>query len=402
LVAYHEELEILRLPINIQQSTFTITEASNYDLKLSAYGKNNDSEDRDVWEYTNTIGNTFGTTFTGISWDDNSGWYDNSLRVCGQQQYATINYFPFSNNPLTGRTIEIEFESEKISDPSDVIIQIGDNTGGRIEITPNSASLYDASGTKRIYTNFKTNERVKLAFIINEPNNDADSTLLYIINNGILERGASGGYQFGNETGKIKIGGSKSGVRVYSVRVYLRAITYIDEYNNFVYDSEDKSDIIDRNSVLKNNVINYDQCVNKIDTILISGNLTNLLTKETSKDKSETNVTIQRICPFDRSKDFTVEGAKIRKHGQSTLNYPVPSMKFWLNKAFNSSVTPKLTWKDSDRYDLAKNRYIAFDGSIPANKFVIQANYADSSGVHNGAIQKMIQKSWYNALFKNG
>jgi len=25
-------------------------------------------------------------------------------------------------------------------------------------------------------------------------------------------------------------------------------------------------------------------------------------------------------------------------------------------------------------------------GAIPANKFVLQANYADSSGVHNGSI----------------
>jgi hypothetical protein len=28
--------------------------------------------------------------------------------------------------------------------------------------------------------------------------------------------------------------------------------------------------------------------------------------------------------------------------------------------------------------------------SIPCNKFVLQANYADSSGVHNGGIERLI------------
>jgi len=38
------------------------------------------------------------------------------------------------------------------------------------------------------------------------------------------------------------------------------------------------------------------------------------------------------------------------------------------------------------------------DGAIPSNKFVLQANYADSSGVHNGGLLRLIQDTWYNAL----
>lgn len=37
------------------------------------------------------------------------------------------------------------------------------------------------------------------------------------------------------------------------------------------------------------------------------------------------------------------------------------------------------------------------DTSIPANKFVLQANYADSSGVSNGGLERLIQSTWYNA-----
>ena len=36
--------------------------------------------------------------------------------------------------------------------------------------------------------------------------------------------------------------------------------------------------------------------------------------------------------------------------------------------------------------------------SIPANKWILQANYADSSGVHNGGLERLMQDTWYNAV----
>jgi hypothetical protein len=121
---------------------------------------------------------------------------------------------------------------------------------------------------------------------------------------------------------------------------------------------------------------------------------------------------IERTCPYDQSKDFIIgeliddpqnqnekivaNGARIRKHGQSTLNYPITSLKFWLNKA-DSKITPIFSKNGQTSLQLNKNRYKMKNSSIPANKFVLQANYADSSGVHNGGLLRLIQKSWYNA-----
>ncbi|MEE3413858.1 MAG: hypothetical protein VZR53_00620 [Prevotella sp.] len=143
-------------------------------------------------------------------------------------------------------------------------------------------------------------------------------------------------------------------------------------------------------------------CKNRIDTILITGNLSNILSGQTDKKDSTTDVTIERFCPSDSTKNFKIVGAQIRKHGQSTLNYPITSMKFWLNKSKNGAVP---TWELTQQEDLLlnKNRYVmkASDdqgkASIPANKFVLQANYADSSGVHNGSLQRIIQKTWFGA-----
>jgi hypothetical protein len=62
------------------------------------------------------------------------------------------------------------------------------------------------------------------------------------------------------------------------MRVYPYSIRYVDAYNNFLYDSEDKAIIADSNNILDSTgEISFDLCKNKLDTILISGNLSNIL-----------------------------------------------------------------------------------------------------------------------------
>jgi hypothetical protein len=48
-----------------------------------------------------------------------------------------------------------------------------------------------------------------------------------------------------------------------------------------------------------------------------------------------------------------------------------------------------------------KNRYQRKDNAIPSNKFVLQANYADSSGTHNGGFLRLINDTWFNAKIDN-
>lgn len=420
VAAYFGESELVRIPIYITQNDDlkNLYETPNYELKMSAYGRTNDSSDKNVW--LDSTGN-INTTFTNIDWNPNSGWYENSFRTIGQNQYATINFKPLLHKdgdftfPFTyGKTVEIEFESEKVSNANDKLIVIGDPSGCRIEITPNTAALYNNDNNEVIHTNYKANERIKLAFIINKISQGSSATvddgLAYIVNNGILERGnLVSGYSFDGD-GYIKIGGSNSGVRVYNLRVYDKSITYTDAYNNYVYDSENKAEIVQKNNILDQGVISYDLCKNKLDTILITGNLSELLRQ--GPNKTDADVMIERTCPYDQSKDFilgdliddpdrpdekiVVNGVRIRKHGQSTLNYPITSMKFWTNKA-KSGIAPIFSKTGQEGLLLNKNRYKMKNSSIPANKFVLQANYADSSGAHNGGLLRLIQDSWYNA-----
>lgn len=388
-------------PIAIARSTLNIYEASGYDLKLSAYGKSNSSPDRDQWrDERNGVDTTFSS---GVTFDSTSGWEDNGLFLIGTDAYAMIDYCPFpSTFAPTGRTIELEFKTEQVDSEDDVLIDIGTAEHGRIVVTPTRARLL-LGGTEVVSTHFKANERIKLSFIFNKADNldSSINNLVWIVNNGILERasGAGEALSYVDTAGRIKIGGSQSGIRLYMLRCYPSALGYQEAYENYVYDALDKVEILLRNNIIEGGSINYDKVKNVMDTILIEGDLSRILNKDANKEDSESTVNITRTCPSDPSKNFTVKNGKARKHGQSTLNYPISSMKIWLNKSATDGVNPELTLSAIQQaMQLNKGRYVFKNGAIPANKFVLQANYADSSGANNGAIQRLLQKTWYDAV----
>lgn len=402
LVALYNGTEIDEFPINVSQSNLSISEVTGVKLKLQAYGKTNQSVDKDSWVDLN---NNITTTFTNVAFDSNTGWDDNSFITSGTSSYAIVNYCPIPDDydlSSKGKTLEIEFKSEKVVNNDDVIIVIGDVNKGHIRITTNEAGLYDGN-THIVHTNYKANERIKLAFVFNRVTTGAaESNLIYIINNGILERAASYGEasKYKSDDGIIKIGGSTSGVRVYNIRCYDKPLTPDEELNNFIYDSEDKAEILSRNDIFTSSVIDYTKVKNKIDTVLITGQLDRLLDRNSTKKGSETTVDIKRECITDASKTFEVTNGMIRKHGQSTLSYPITSLKIWTNKSTDANLVSSISLSEQQAAEgLNKNRYIMKTGAIPANKFVLQANYADSSGTHNGSLLRLIQDTWFNANF---
>lgn len=405
--------EIDSYPIIIAKSSYDISEASDAVLKLSAFGKSNTSNDRDQW--IDSIGGAT-TTFTNISYDDRSGWSNNGLFVQGVGVKAVVNYCPLPQSyelSSNGKTIEIEFTPVKSNNDDDVLIKIGSIDGGHIDIKPNGAYLYiGESTTDIVHTNYKVGERIKLAFVFNTSNSSDPyaNGLVYIINNGILERAAEMGYagNYNSDSGNITIGGSASSVRVYTIRVYDKPLTYQQELNNFIFDSTNKSVIISRNQLFSNGELDFDIVKNKIDSVLIEGlsgdqynGLSKILSPNTAKEDSESTVNIKRTCISDDTKSFYISKAMIRKHGQSTINYPITALKFWLNKSATVGDNPSYIEQSLSQsaLNLNKNRYVMKSGAIPANKFVLQANYADSSGTHNGSLLRLIQNTWYNATF---
>jgi hypothetical protein len=296
--------------------------------------------------------NNVTTTFVNIAYDNNSGWDGNSFVTSGIDSKAIVNYCPIPQNynlSGKGKTIEIDFKPEKVVNENDVLITIGDPTGGHIEITTNEAGLYNGAN-HIVHTNYKANERIKLAFVFNPVEaGSPDSNLIYIINNGVLERAAGYGTasNYISDNGNIVIGGAESGIRVYNIRAYDKALTPEEALSNYIYDSNNKAEILSRNDIFESGVIDYTKVKNKIDTFVVTGNLTALLTQSTGKKESETTVSFKRECITDPSKTFEVTNGMIRKHGQSTLNYPITSMKIWTNKAKEDDIVPTITLSDT-------------------------------------------------------
>ena len=144
---------------------------------------------------------------------------------------------------------------------------------------------------------------------------------------------------------------------MYSIRCYNEAITVLNAYNNYVFDSDNKAQIIYDNNIYDNGVIDIEKCKNKIDIIKIDGDLTKILARDTLKEDSNTTCNIERICVQDPSKNFKVINGRIRKHGQSTLNYPLTSYKIWLNQSADDNIDPEMTIDEDSELPFTKNRY---------------------------------------------
>lgn len=431
LVGLLDGVEEIVFGVVIKNAKFQISETGNYNLKLdNEQGFNNNNPLTRKW-ISNYNNNHISCLFNreraqdaespAFPWNSISGWGKDCMHI-SPNDYVYIPYRFFShgnsNAEVTGATIEIEFEFRNITDPNDELIVIGgENNKSKIVFTPTSATLYSDNNTYLVRTNFKANERIKLAFVIN-PNTNAgdDTSLAMIVNNGILERANSYSNTF-TATKGIKIGKSNAGadIYIYKIRAYNSALSPEQLFCNYALDNDNTADIIQNNNILsRDNNIDYNSVLNKLPVIFITGRMSDII-GSTGKTMN-LNVDLAKIDMSDTSHNIFIKDCRIRKHGQSTLNYPIPSFKIWSNSSYivtaplspDNGKTKKATMygcnldgngEPSPNTDVTfyKGRYAMKEKSIPANKWVLQANYADSSGVHNGGIMRLITESWYNA-----
>lgn len=395
----------------IQSIEFTyaslIQEASSYVFKYDAFGKNNinDSTWTPVGRASSDLSKVECTPIN-INFTITNGWYENAFRTRNSNCYLLLSGLPFTTTTIANNfTFVIDFMTEFTANDQDLLVNIGDF----IKIYPNKATLYDVNNDTIIETNFRSGERIHLSFI-KYPTKDQSqfSNLFLIVNNGIMERAERSEATVHSPSNQIKIGDSNSGIRVYSMRYYDQNLDWKACYNNWIYDSDNKADIVTRNNIYFTtgstylNEIDESKCVSIMDVVCIEGDISKLV--NIGKKEGMRIDSIRRICPYDTTKNFTIKNAWIRTHGQSNINYPVPSFKIWSNKTTDEgdiTYVPELELEKITQI-YTKNRMQVYDGAIPANKWVLQSNFADSSCAHNGTFLRKWHDLCYAATFKEG
>lgn len=363
-----------RIVCDTQTKTFNITveesqidvepETEDLALYLTAQGRSNNEETRDVWAY-----NSIESVFSGFTWRLD-GWQhdEDSITVLrlNDQARVTIPYKIFGSDfKSTGKTIEIEFATRDVVDYSTTILScFADGIG--LKVTPQSVTFAGAQTSTN--TLYKDNEHVRLSIVVEK---QTDHRLILIYINGIMSRAVqyASGERFSQLTPvNITLGSSDCTLDIYNIRVYDNNLTRRQILTNWIADTQIGSLMLDRYD--HNNV--YDSNDN-IPIANLPKDLPYMIleAQELPQFKGDKKtIKLSYTDPIQASKSFTANGVQINVQGTSSAPYYRKNYDLQFKQGFitNSGTIEK--------YGLRAD-------SIPFNRFVIKADVASSESANN-------------------
>ena len=369
--------------VNISQSSINLVEITeNLQLDFRAANKSNSDADKDRWSY-----GSYNGTFTGFNWNETSGWTNKRLRIPGGASLS-ININPLSPDPVsTGKTLEFEFSTVNVSDDSTVLCDLRNSSGVGILITASKVSLTSAEG-KELITEYKSEENIRIAFVINKRSGSVNKGMAFVYVNGIV----SGSVNFSTtdlftSTTQFYIQGSdEATVLLKDLRFYNSALSSDQILNNYILYRDTAYEMVrvyDRNDVYEEGTVKFslDALNAQLPVMVFTGNIPEL---EATSDKDYTiDVDIEYTNLQDPSLNFTMKNGKLRLQGTSSLGYPKKNYRFYSNK---SDATVFL---DSDGMALPNRKYSFKKGAQPVDCWCLKADFAESSGTHNTGIARL-------------
>ena len=383
--------------VDIQEATEGIA------LKLSAKGRSNGETNPGTWDYENIH-----TTFRGFSsWNEQSGWVNDAL-VIPVGASIEVGFEPLTGNAITtGKTIEIDFEAVNVTDDNAEIMSIENSeTHAGLKLTASTAKLLSRGGTA-VDTKYRDGDRIHLTFIINKTTGD-DARMMYIVNNGILERAA----QFAasdsfNAPGNIVIGSNGCVIRVYSIRVYNRALDVDEAFCNYAVDSPNLINIASNNDIYDKDSgnISVDKVSAHIPVMIITGNIDYILAINDKAHKNDWNTNPVQIEFRDMQnpeRNFFLDDADIRLQGTSSISYPRKNFRIY-SISKSGKYNTKLYSPTHNEGDLiASGKYSFKPRAAAVSCWCLKADYAESSGSHNTGVAKFWNKRMYDTIMNDG
>ena len=341
-------------------------------LFLTSVNRSNNEEGKNIWNY----GEIF-AVLTAFNYATN-GWIKTvdgfvALRVNGDAR-VTIPYNSFANDfRSTGKTIEFEFETRDVTDYDSVILSCM-NAGIGLEVTAQKA-IFRSEQTS-IETKFKEDERVRISFVIEKK---AENRLIFVYINGeicgLIQYPEQDNFTQPNPAG-ISIGSSDCTADIFNIRVYDNALNRYQLLDNYIADMDNlelKRKLYARNSIYDDyGNLSYEKLANQNISFTIVGELPTFK----GDKKTVTLVYEDREYP---ERSWVATGVEIDVQGTSSQWYPRKNFKTKCKQGF----TMTATGEHADKVAI-------FEEEIPVNVFCFKADFAESSGVHNTGMARLI------------
>ena len=375
----------------VQETDMNIQEITNgLVLDFNASGKTNNSSDRDTW----TDGIHTGT-LEGFNWNNASGWVDGRLEMNAGASLA-IDLAPLSGKPTdTGKTIEIEWATKNVTNDDAVICDLRDANGVGILITATKVSMTSADGVV-VETEYKSDENVRIGFVINKATGTTNKRLSFIYANGIVSRAEQWAETDSYASGKTILftASEEAEVSLKSIRVYEAALTSDNMLNNYTLYRDtiaEMMEVYDRNDVYEEGTTMFstEKMMGRLPVMIVTGDIPTL--ENTSDKDTQIVVDIEYYNMQDSSKSFTMKNAAMRPQGTSSMGYPKKNFRIYTQKVANTEVY------DSMGNPIADKLYSFKDGAQPVDCWCLKADYAESSGTHNTGIARLWNEALYNA-----
>ena len=382
------------LPVEVNKTDMDIQEIlSDLVLDFNAIGKSNNSPDKETWE-----GNGYIATLEGFNWNNTSGWVDNRLEMDAGSKLS-INLAPLEGTPTsTGRTVEIELYTKNVTDDNEIICDLRQNGVG-ILITATKVSLTSSDGVT-IETEYKSDENVRIGFVINKSSNVTNQKLSFIYVNGIISRGErwASTDNYHSDKNIVIQATDKAQVSIKDIKVYNTALSSDQMLNNYMLYRDtvaEMMEIYDRNDVYETGttVFSPDKMMSRLPVMIVTGDIPVL--ENTSDKDTQITVDIEYYNLQDVTKSFKMKDAAMRPQGTSSMGYPKKNFRIYTTK-----IDSTILYDYND--NIVENKLYSFtDKAQPVDCWCLKADYAESSGTHNTGIARLWNKALYNAKIEH-
>lgn len=381
----------IELPIYINATNLTLSEITNaLVMDFSAVGRNNAENNKATW-----YGNGYSASINGVEFNNTSGWIKDALWLPSGAD-ITFDIAPLAQDVTnTGFTFEVEFATTNVSNDGAIICDMRNSEGVGMLIKATEVSMHSKGGVV-LKKKYKSEENVRIAFVINRKNGVTNKGLMFVHDNGIV----SGAINFADNDDFIsdkamKFEGSDDAeVLLKRIRIYNDALTLdqvLNNYNLYRPNAQEMMSVYERNDIYENGTLTIDvaKCQSQLPVMMVTGDIPTL--ENTTNKDTQIVVDIEYTNLQDPSKSFTMKGAAMRPQGTSSMLYPKKNFRIYSRQLEQTQVFDSLGKEVADRL------YSFKDNAQPVDCWCLKADYAESSGTHNTGIARLFKDILYNA-----